>query len=139
MASCIKQFLDCALPPPHRQGTVRARAVADALPIKRGCANEARGWIATNKNAYPFASNRFKDRHEAVALVDKLYGAGASCVQVSGILAEPRRVAEEGGPYADALLVSGPASKHAAFQAVARPYDPDESRVKGGKLRLWWD
>lgn len=143
MAGCLKKFLDCALPPATSLPRRSAPSVAPAATrrVARGsCSNEAGAWISANKSDAPFGGNRFgTNRAQALGLVRKLYEAGATCVQVGEIRAEPERIKEEGGPYSATLFVTGPAAKLGAIQAVARGYGPDELDVKRGKLRMWWD
>lgn len=108
---------------------------------------EARAWIANNPNAIgaPFAGNRFM-RQEALAFVDNLYALGAVRVDVTNIFSETWRIEQEGGPYADTLIVRLPdaATQRAAIFAVAareasqegleRPVDSGQD-----ELTLWWD
>lgn len=140
---CFSEFIGC-LAPPARAPVARRVGVPSAAVFRprvspSGCKDKAGTWLRGNKNPSPFASNRFNSARAAQGVVDALYAAGATCVSVAGILKEPRRVAEEGGPYADALLVKGPKAKFAAFQKVGAQFQADENNVRGNAVRLWWD
>lgn len=117
-----------------------------AMYASMGPRYEARAWLAANTNPFPFASNRFESREAATAFVDSLYAMGADTVYVLNVLQEPDRIQEEGGPYADALLIRLPADaayRARLFAVNAREagregFDPDPDR---GQLYLffWWD
>jgi hypothetical protein len=66
---------------------------------------EARRWIKNNKNDHAFAGNRFQDNAEALRFVEELYENGAVEVVVDNIFKERWRIKENGGPYADTLIV----------------------------------
>jgi hypothetical protein len=70
---------------------------------------EARSWIEENPNLYPLAGNRFETKQAAIEFVDQLYSIGAGTVYVTSICSEDWRIREEGGPYADRLIVILPA------------------------------
>lgn len=111
---------------------------------------EARQWLTQNNNPYPFAGNRFGPAAQALRFVEQLYDAGAVKVQVASVYAEDWRIAQEGGPYADMLVVTLPtdaAQRHALFQmykaeleqelgpeAAAQAWDAGQPT-----LRFWWD
>lgn len=106
----------------------------------------ARAWLGANKNPLPLASNRFRTASEARAFVDKLFLAGAVEVYVAEPLEEPGRVKEEGGPYADILVIVLPpdfAKRHALFSIARKEAlhqgftTPPDSGQK--TLFLWWD
>lgn len=110
---------------------------------------EARAWLRENRNTSPFAGNRFFPKAEAEAFVENLYALGARAVYIASIYDEPERIAREGGPYADALLVVLPDDprQRRALIAVNR----EEARREGfeeadafdaaddGTLFFWWD
>lgn len=107
---------------------------------------EARAWLAANANPFPFASNRFESREAAAASVDSLYAMGADTVYVLNVLQEPARIQEEGGPYADALLLRLPTDPAAraglfavnALEAGREGFEPDRDRGQR-YLFFWWD
>ena len=104
---------------------------------------EARKWFRGNENPFAFASNVFGETKEAKEFVKSLYKFGVKKVEVTGILEEPFRIKDEGGPYADTLIVHVPSRKREDFLlkfSVGGSYLPDElSRIKPGVYRLWWD
>jgi hypothetical protein len=107
---------------------------------------EARGWFAATANPYPLASNRFESRAAALAFVDTLYALGADTVYVLNVQQDSAWVAEEGGPYADALLLVLPLdrSKRAdLFRVNAREsrregFEPERDRGRR-YMYFWWD
>jgi len=110
---------------------------------------EALTWLEGNQNPSAFSSNRFKDTADAIAFVRTLYGSGAKEVLISNILDEPWRIEEEGGPYADLMLVVLPSDK-AQQEQVIRIYHAEcskyfcndgnaEAGIRGDTLMLWWD
>jgi hypothetical protein len=106
---------------------------------------EAREFLASNKNEYAFASNRFHETANALQFVNDLYEAGAVRVEVGGILDEPERLAEEGGPYADTLYVELPSDTSArkAIFNLLQENDVDELDPPEGtgssEVSAWWD
>lgn len=110
---------------------------------------EAANWLENSKNPYAFAGNRFEDTASAMAFVRTLYDRGAKQVLVSGILDEPWRIEEEGGPYADILIVTMPSDKAQRDQILeiyrmeCRDYfcndGDEESGIRGDTLTFWWD
>ncbi|UPM53179.1 hypothetical protein [Gottfriedia acidiceleris] len=69
---------------------------------------EALEWLKNNHNPSAFATNRFGETINAINFVKKLYELGAGKVWVVGIIDEKERIEEEGGPYAESLLVELP-------------------------------
>jgi hypothetical protein len=112
---------------------------------------EAREWLANNSNPYPLAGNRFSGREEAQQFVESLYAAGATAVFVSMIHDEAWRIEQEGGPYAESLLVKLPdeATTRAKILAIAEEemrnegfLEDDEGledKVSEESISLWWD
>lgn len=113
-------------------------------------APEARKWLASNGNKYALAGNRFASTEDAISFVEHLYSLGAVKVTIpkSSIYSSEKRLREEGGPYADALVVSLPkiqsereslfkvANQEASNQGMT--FNPEQD-VKNNKLLLWWD
>ena len=103
-------------------------------------------WLATNKNAYPLASNRFESAAAAKAFVDELFRLGATRVYVAEPMEEESRIKSEGGPYADTLIVElpdDPGKRRTLFRLFAaeakrEAFEPE--RDSGQKqVLLWWD
>src|SRR5690606_31797461 len=65
-------------------------------------------WLRSNKNESALATNRFGPTSAAIEFVDELFQAGATQVYIVSRFYEPERVAAEGGPYADELIVQLP-------------------------------
>ena len=109
---------------------------------------EALKWLEQNKNESALASNRFLETENAVRFVRELYSAGAKRVIVPDdcITADEETIQWEGGPYADALIVTLPADeprrKHVlgiCEREIAREgFDSDED-MGGDLIFLWWD
>lgn len=107
---------------------------------------EARAWIAARTTPYPLASNRFNTKEAAAAFIDSLYGAGADTVWVLNVEQDSAWVAQEGGPYADALLVQLPSDRSARARLFAyegrearhEGFDPERDRGQR-YLYFWWD
>jgi hypothetical protein len=108
---------------------------------------DARQWLNDNLNPHCFAGNRFYDKQEALDFVNRLYELGAVRVWVDNILDEPYRLREEGGPYADTLIVELPedrlarAKLHEVFE-----YELHERQgldlepcTEDDTLIFWWD
>ena len=111
--------------------------------------HEALGWLENSKNPCALSGNRFEDTASALKFVRNQYDCGAKEVLISGIYDEPWRIQEEGGAYADILIVTLPADKAQrekimqVYQAECRDYfcnDGDqESGIRGDTLTFWWD
>lgn len=107
---------------------------------------EARAWLAANPNPSPLASNRFESKGAAAAFIDSLYALGADTVYVLNVEQDSAWVQEEGGPYADALLIRLPAEQAARerlFSVNAREgrlegFEPEPDRAQQ-YLYFWWD
>ncbi len=112
---------------------------------------EAREWLASNANPHPLASNRFGGREEAQQFVESLYAAGATIVHITMIHDEPWRIEQEGGPYAESLLMKLPnqAAARDRILAIAEEemrnegfLEDDEhleDKVSEDSISLWWD
>jgi len=122
----------------------------DAVPEKLYNGPEALEWLKTSKSESAFASNRFGPTGNAIAFVESLYEAGALRVMISSecIMDEPERIEEEGGPYADGLVVVFPESTERRSklleickrEAASEGFGVDLGRdLRDGKLFLWWD
>ncbi|WP_333608738.1 hypothetical protein [Arsukibacterium sp.] len=111
---------------------------------------EAREWLAKNNNPYALAGNRFFGTEDAKTFVESLYALGAVKVQIprDAIYSDKKRIEEEGGPYADALLVTLPRSQ-TEIEALFEVFRAEASRqgmvfnseedVRNNKALLWWD
>lgn len=107
---------------------------------------EARAWLARNTNPSALASNRFESTEQAQAFVERLYGEGALAVYVTNVMDEAERIAEEGGPYADAVVVVlplEPERRAALFRMVSTEirregFEPERDSGQA-ELFLWWD
>ena len=111
---------------------------------------EAKSWLQGNQNKYALAGNRFAGTVDAINFVNKLYSLGAVKVVISNdsIYDEKDRIENEGGPYADAIVVTLPSSetqkaelfeifkKEAISQGMEFTPDTD---VKNNKVFIWWD
>lgn len=111
--------------------------------------HEALEWLKSNNNPSAFASNRFGETINAIKFVEKLYELGAKDVSVIGILDEPERVKEEGGPYASTLLIELPKDikKREEILEVYNKEIKDHGLNEGEEfegwddniLGFWWD
>ena len=115
--------------------------------------SEAREWLANNPNPYPLANNRFDSRDAAQQFVESLYKAGAEAVHITMIHDEPWRLDQEGGPYAESLLVKLPRKPEARAKILAMAEEEmqhgefleDEKQylleIHGDEesISFWWD
>lgn len=132
-----------------------SRVAAVVVAASMGCAQdvapastapEARAWLNDNKNPSAFATNRFGPSSAAIEFVNSLYASGAVRVTVDNIMDAPDRIREEGGPYADSLIVELPEDKgrrarifdihRAESQREGFDPTPDEGQAH---LLFWWD
>jgi len=123
-------------------------AACDELAMyeSQGPRYEARAWLQANANPSPFASNRFDTKEAAVAFVEALYASGADTVYVLNVQQDSAWVAQEGGPYADALLLKLPRDRAArarlyainAVESRREGFDPEPDRGRR-YLYFWWD
>jgi hypothetical protein len=109
---------------------------------------EAKQWLERNRNPSAFASNRFGTTENAIAFVAAIYDAGASYVLIPKDSICPEMEAEEGGPYADAMVIDLEATKDTSEvirlykdEAVSEGYDlsAENPVVDGRWLYMWWD
>jgi len=108
--------------------------------------DEALEWLNGNSNPSPLASNRFGEKENAVEFVEKLYAAGASAVYVVNPDRSETVLQDEGGPYADSLVVLLPDEK-ARRKELFDIYNTESSRegfdgigdMGQKELFFWWD
>ncbi|MBE0368683.1 hypothetical protein [Pseudoalteromonas aurantia] len=111
---------------------------------------EANTWLEENQNKHALAGNRFAGTEDAISFVNKLYDLGAVKVVISSdsIYKDKDRIEKEGGPYADAIVVTMPSSesqKAALFEifkqeAISQGIEfNSETDVKNNKVFIWWD
>lgn len=108
---------------------------------------EAKSWLKNNKNVSALASNRFGDTSNAYKFVEQLYKLGAIKVIVDNIYDEEDRINEEGGPYADSLIIKLPQNQQARqelFKVFKQEHEQqgfDETIEDEGQpfMILWWD
>ena len=107
---------------------------------------EAKEWFKNNKNQYSFASNRFGENKNAEAFINNLYDLGAKNIFVTNIMEEDWRIKEEGGPYADSLIVILPNNKKqrkeifkiSSDEAIREGFAPENDTCQI-QLFFWWD
>lgn len=107
---------------------------------------EAGSWLAVNENPSALASNRFGSTDSASAYVRRLYDAGAEVVYVSNVMADAQTISDEGGPYADVLVVvlpEDPAQRAGLFgiinaELLREGFDTVRDR-RQSEVLLWWD
>jgi hypothetical protein len=113
---------------------------------------EALSWLKSNENRSPFASNFFGDKKSILKFVTDLYAAGAKSVEIGNIYDEDWRIKQEGGAYADELLITFPKAlvKKINILGLIMKNHPDEfydvnknsDGVIWSKITtvgLWWD
>lgn len=110
---------------------------------------EALEWLKNNKNISVFASNRFGETENAIEFVKRLYEAGAVKVRVIGVWDDTERIKEEGGPYAETLIVQLPEDEDKRskifdiYSNEIQEYSLNEGEeFDGGDkeiLVFWWD
>jgi hypothetical protein len=120
----------------------------EELSLASATGPEALQWLRKNQNESALASNRFMETENAVRFVEELYTAGAKRVIVPDdcITADQETLQWEGGPYADALIVTLPPDNarrqrvlSICEREIAREgFDPDEN-MGGDQIFLWWD
>jgi hypothetical protein len=102
---------------------------------------EARRWLRRNGNPAPLGANHFPGATAARSFVEELYAAGATRVMVPE---DHIQKDDDGGPYADALVVFLPAAADARETVCQRCQreldDPEPFDVNDlNPIFLWWD
>lgn len=140
-----------------------AICLAGALALTTGCINQdedghtdaelrqmqkapALTWLRSNGNPSALATNRFGDTSAAIVFVEQLLHAGAVNIYISDPYDEPERIAREGGPYADSLIVELPSAtdqraeifRILAAEAESGGFVPPKDAGQNMEL-LWWD
>src|SRR4051794_3459712 len=101
---------------------------------------EALEWLKTNKNPSALASDRFGEIANASKFVESLYELGALKVNVIGILDEPERIEEEGGPYATALIIELPKDNEKRDKLIKfYKKEMEEQGIEEGEGILEWN
>ena len=107
---------------------------------------EALHWLEQNKNVYALASNHFESTIKVIEFVKLLYSKGAKEVRISkeSIRDDEKTISNEGGPYADAIVVVLPLEKDKAkdiLELCQKESDPgyDKPEIKDNMIFLWWD
>ena len=101
---------------------------------------EALEWLRHNKNPSALASDRFGETANAIKFVEKLYELGALKVNVIGILDEPERIEEEGGPYATALIADLPQDSENRDKLIEfYKKEMEEQGIEEGEGILEWN
>ncbi|HJQ78798.1 MAG TPA: SMI1/KNR4 family protein [Lacipirellulaceae bacterium] len=145
VANNFDAFLQLLADPPRdvlkRFELVRSGQVSSQrAPADNYAGPEARRWLRASRNVAALAVNHFGGTENAREFVDELYRLGATKVLVP----ETSIQKDDGGPYADALVVELPAD--AALCAavclrcekeldVREPLDPNDPNP----VYLWWD
>ncbi len=114
--------------------------------MQQGKHYEAQSWISRNQNISPLAGNRFSTKEEAIQFIEKLYEAGAEGVYVVNVYEDEMTLKDEGGPYADSLVVILPNEKEKremlfniyAQESKKEGFD-SESDYGQKELFFWWD
>ncbi|NLM49961.1 MAG: hypothetical protein GX196_03295 [Clostridiaceae bacterium] len=109
---------------------------------------EALEWLRNNKNPSAFATNRFEETENAINFVEKLYELGAEEIFVANIYDDPEFFEDEGGPYADTLIVKLPEDEEKRDKILEiYNYEKEEYDLNYGDdyyddedtLVFWWD
>jgi len=106
----------------------------------------ALAWLQANTNQSALATNRFGPTKEARKFVEHLFRLGAVQVYVGDPMDEATRINDEGGPYADTLIVELPDNAEVraklfqvfADEAKREAFDPEPDTGQRQVL-LWWD
>ncbi|MEH7400785.1 hypothetical protein V7148_07350 [Gottfriedia acidiceleris] len=101
---------------------------------------EALEWLKSNNNPPALATNRFGETIYAINFVEKLYELGAGKVSVVGIIDEKERIEDEGGPYAESLIVELP-EDDVKRNDIIRFYEKEmeEQGIDEGEGTLEWN
>lgn len=107
---------------------------------------EARQWLKNNPNKSAVATNRFGTSENALEFIEMLYQAGAIEITIDGIREEESRIASEGGPYAELLVIKLPSDfekRTMLFEIAAKESEEEgfEPEIDSGQdsIKLWWD
>ena len=101
---------------------------------------EALEWLENNNNPSALATDRFGETIHAIKFVEKLYELGVLKVSVIGILDEPERVEEDGGPYASSLIVELPKDNESRNKIIEfYKKEMDEQGIEEGEGILEWN
>ena len=101
---------------------------------------EALEWLENNNNPSALATDRFGETIYAIKFVEKLYELGVLKVSVIGILDEPERVEEDGGPYASSLIVELPKDNESRNKIIEfYKKEMDEQGIEEGEGILEWN
>ncbi len=114
--------------------------------LQQGKHYEAQSWIDRNQNISPLAGNRFNTKEESMQFIEKLYEAGAEGVYVVNVYEDEMTLKDEGGPYADSLVLILPNEKEKrkmlfniyAQESKREGFD-SESDYGQRELFFWWD
>lgn len=99
--------------------------------------------LISNYNRSALAVNKFQTTVRALAFVYELYEMGAQEVVIDNFSDEIRP--EEGGPYADRLIVHLPDDPRQRWELIERCEREIEGEAegtcdeRGDSLYLWWD
>ncbi|HLO13062.1 MAG TPA: hypothetical protein VK190_12710, partial [Pseudoneobacillus sp.] len=101
---------------------------------------EALEWLKSNNNPSALASDRFGETVNAIKFVGELYEIGALKVSVIGILDEPERIEDEGGPYATTLIVDLPQDNERRIKIIEfYKNEMEEQGIEEGEGILEWN
>jgi hypothetical protein len=118
----------------------------DLSILKNRQLHDAKGWLSSNQNPSPLASNRFTTKADSLEFVELLYSSGAEMVYVANVMSEDWRIKEEGGPYSNSIVVVLPTEKEmrrkifkiSATEAKREGFDPTRD-IGQKELFFWWD
>ncbi len=110
---------------------------------------EALQWLKGNRNPYALASNHFVTNKAAIDFVEKMYSEGVEFVKIAErcIRDDLKTIKEEGGPYADGLIVklsSDMVKRKNVLTLCKNELDPEfkdslEKDIRFDMIFLWWD
>jgi hypothetical protein len=148
-AGSFPEFLGLLAEPPADVAARFGQAVRDhaaGVPERRPAEDqydgpEARKWLRRNGNPAALAANHFDSTDAARRFVEELYAAGARRVLIAGDSIQDE---DDGGPYADAIVVLLPtdaAARAAVCRRCERELDEPETidADDPNPIFLWWD